>query len=198
MDRRQGREKGHRRPEEAGEFRLRIEAATREHRRVTLRGLLFIALRFYAIYFFSSFLPALPIFIAFFRQISGEGMIGLLTPLCWIAVAGILWCAAGPLATRMTRELNPPVQFNVNLEGAYAFAFVMLGLYFALNSSSALLLHLFSLVQVIGTERSDDMARTRAITVFLPSAITFVAGLASLLGAPAWARKLARRSRPAE
>src|SRR5579871_1478271 len=101
-----------------------------------LRGLVFIALRFYAVSLWAAVIPILPSLLMFMSVDHDKtfGWTGLSVPLAYGLISAFLWFAAGRLASSISREFNPPVQFQITLEDALAFAFAFLGLYFVLNS----------------------------------------------------------------
>jgi hypothetical protein len=163
---------------------------------VTLRILVVIALRFYAIYFLVVLVGALPTFISFAGvapELRGGEYVGLGA---YLILALGLWFAANRLAGGIVREFDSSVQLHLTLEDAYAFAFVFLGLYFFLSSVASAVVQFVHLLSIAGQspDGTHDASEARAITELYRPGITFIVGLASLLGSRAWSRKLATRS----
>jgi len=163
---------------------------------MTLRTILVIALRFYAINLSTSVLPLLPTLILFLNY-RGPGSVvpwmALCAPLAYVMVAVLLWFAAGRLATGIAREINPAIQFQITLEEAFSFAFVFLGLYFILNSLAWTLINLFYLPGIMGPTTHGAATQTRAGNDLWRPGITLAAGLVSVFCSKVWARKLANR-----
>jgi D-alanyl-lipoteichoic acid acyltransferase DltB (MBOAT superfamily) len=160
---------------------------------MTLRGMVFIALRFYAVSLLALVIPILPTLIAFLSVESAPAGVwmGLSVPLAYFVMAVLLWFAAGRLASGIAREFNPAVQFQMTLEDAFTFAFVFLGLYFVLSTAASTVIQLLNLVGMMETEPEGSAAQTRVAHEFYRLGITLVIGLACVFCSRAWARKLA-------
>lgn len=164
---------------------------------MTLRVLVVIALRFYAIYFAVILLAMLPTFISLGGALGG--IVPKLRVAEWVGLAGyiliplVLWFTANRLARYLIREFDATIQIKMTLEEAYAFAFVFLGLYFFLSSLGSAVIQFAHLLSISGqsiTSISQDPRSQRAAMDFYRPGITCVFGLASLLGSGAWSRKL--------
>ena len=167
---------------------------------MTLRDMVFIGLRFYAVSLLAGVIPLLQTLIVFFgvANVPGSIWIGLSVPLAYLVMAGLIWFASGRLARGIAGEFNPAVQFQLTLEGALTFAFVFLGLYFILNSAATALIQLYNLLSMMGVQSRGYTMQTRSGNDLYRSGITLVAGLASLFCSRVWARKLAARGLKAE
>jgi hypothetical protein len=160
---------------------------------MTLRLLVVVALRFYAIYFAVTLLAILPTFISLggmvpeFRPSEVVSLIG------YLLLALVLWFTANRLAKSVVREFDSSVQLQLSFENAFAFAFVFLGLYFFLTSIGGTVTQLVRVVSASSQYEpgiSRDTMEQRAVVDFCRPAITCIFGLASLCGSRAWSRKL--------
>ena len=108
-----------------------------------------------------------------------------------ILIALILWLFADRLAAAIVRGVDTSIdKFGLSLEDAYTFAFVFLGLYFVLSTIGPALQQLYYVVAVVAQLPESDPQRSIAVFQLYKPGITLIAGFASLLGAPFWARKL--------
>lgn len=114
----------------------------------------------------------------------------LSVPLAMFIFAVLEWCLAPLVAAAVTRRHNGTVSLGaVSRLDLYSFAFVFLGLYYILESLASSLnwLHYFLAISAVGSQAESessfyDLAR---------HLVTLFAGIASLVWAPRWARKLA-------
>jgi hypothetical protein len=162
---------------------------------MSLRILVFVGLRCYAIYAAVQVLAVVPYVVplAMAGPASGisDRLLLLVRPMGLALTAVFLWRIADRLAARTVQEANPTMdRFNLTMEDAYTFAFVFLGLYFILSSIASLLQQLYYLVAVVAQLPESDPQRSLALFQLYGPAITFIAGLASLLAAPFWSRNL--------
>jgi hypothetical protein len=160
---------------------------------MTLRVLVVIALRFYAIYFAVTFVAIMPTLLLLGDAAPQYRSTEIIVLVGDLLMAPLLWFTAHWLAKSIVREFDSTVQFQMTFENAVAFAFVFLGLYFFLTSIGGAVAQFGGLVseahQYPGVPR--DTLEQRAIILFCRPAITCIFGLASLLGSRAWSRKIA-------
>jgi hypothetical protein len=110
-----------------------------------------------------------------------------------LLIAVLLWALSHAISAWIVRGVEMPVRFDITTEQAYSIAFVFLGLYFVLTSIGATVDNSIRSFGIVESVTYDSAVQTQALHDFYKSAITFVVGLTCVLGAPKWARKLARR-----
>lgn len=163
---------------------------------MTLRVLVVVALRFYAIYFAVTFVAIMPTLVLLGDAAPQYRSTEIILLVGDLLMAPVLWFTAHWLAKCIVREFDSTVQFQVTVENGVAFAFVFLGLYFFLTSIGGAVAQFGGLVSVAhqypGAPR--DIIEQRAIIEFSRPAITCIFGLASLLGSRVWSRKLTART----
>jgi hypothetical protein len=161
---------------------------------MSLRVLIYAGLRVYAIYYAVqtvAFIPTIAQLLVWGPQRSASVLPLLVIVLPFAIVAGILWFSAERLAAAIIRNSEPAIdKFTFTLETAYTFSFFFLGLYFVLSSIASFLQQLYYLVAVVAQLSQNAPERSRAFFDIYRPGITLIAGFASLLGAPFWARKL--------
>ncbi len=165
---------------------------------MSLRVLLYAGLRVYAIYYVVQILTLIP-FVAQMMLVSAPevSMAGsyVMNLVASGIVAALLWFSAPRLAAAIIRNSEPTIdKFALTLENVYTLTFVFLGLYFVLSSLASFLQQLYYLVAVVAQLPQDAPERTKAVFNIYRPGITLIAGGASLLGAPWWARKLTQWS----
>ena len=170
-----------------------------------LKSLIVIALRVYAIYWLvdgvSTLLSYGPLLweLAFKMSVSTpvikEPTLYFLTviPLGMVLTAAVLWFLAARLAAAVTRGHETNLEFSsLTREDLYRFAFVFLGLYFVLWSTTGVLQSACNFF-ALGLPLSDhDPQRGKYLWPMLGHVATFVAGFACMVGAGRWTRKLMR------
>ena len=160
---------------------------------MSLRLLVFAALRVYAICLMVQTLALIPLYI----QVIGHDTTGtrgvwiLLEPFGAVFASLILWIFAERLAALVVRSSEPAIdKFALTLEAAYTFGFFLLGLYFVLSTIGSTLQQLYYVVAVVAQLPESDPQRSLALFQLYQPGITVIAGFTSLLGASFWARKL--------
>jgi hypothetical protein len=169
-----------------------------------LKTLIVIALRLYAIYWLvqglSTLLIYLPMLLTFMWDASAssaKGMQGLysfiLIPPSMLAFAVLLWFLSSRLSSAVTKGHDTQLAFtSLTKEDFYLFAFVFLGLFFALSS-------IFSIVETgyqffaLGFPQPDNNPQKwNYLWPFLGHIFTMIAGFVCVLGARKWTNKLIR------
>lgn len=122
---------------------------------------------------------------------SNGGVLDFVPSLLAILLAVLAWFAA-PLLSRLIpgrHDASIPIS-GLSLRDLYAFAFVFLGLYFALSSLGNVLnwLHYYFTVAVA---HDFDPERRNALYALSRPLITLIAGLICLFSGRRWAAKLA-------
>lgn len=100
--------------------------------------------------------------------------------------AATLWFLASVVARFVSRGVDTTVNVGgLSRSNLYSFAFVFLGLYFVLSSIGDVInwIHYFAIV--------SHYDPTQNLYQLTRPGLTFIAGVASLLGAPCWTKKLA-------
>jgi hypothetical protein len=158
---------------------------------MSLRVLVFAALRVMAVYFLVQVLVLLPVALQLAPSASAGHFLPLLQLAATFLVALLLWAASGRFAALIVREVDPAkVAFSLSLGDAYAFAFVFLGLFFILSSLASALQQLYYLTAVLAQLPQDDPHRSLALFQLYGPAISLLAGITSLLGARFWSNQL--------
>ena len=169
---------------------------------MALKTLIVIALRLYAIYWLvdslSQILIYFPTFLAFMSQgSSGVGMQGIyaliLIPLGMLAFAVILWFLSSRLSSPVTKGHDTQLTFTaLTKEDLYRFAFVFLGIYFAISSIYSALQTGYQFFAFDLPQPDDNPQKGRYLWPFMGHAFTMIAGFACALGARKWTNKLIR------
>ena len=122
---------------------------------------------------------------------SSPGVMTLLFA-CILTVA--LWKVAPLLARLVVGKHDVAVQLTgLSLEDLYRFAFVFLGLYFALSSLPPTLTWAHYAFSVASTSSGATGEQQQSLYALFDPAITFAAGLVCMLKGPRWATLLARQ-----
>lgn len=95
------------------------------------------------------------------------------------------------------RDVSVPIT-GLTLRDLYCFAFVLLGLYFALSSLAPALTWAHYTFVVAAQSAGPNLEERRSLYSLLQPAITFAAGLICILKGPMWARKLLQKDGMAE
>jgi hypothetical protein len=163
---------------------------------MTLRFILVIVLRFYAISLAVQALSFLPILAIRVGSLDNFAVSMLMEMVSFLIISVLIWCIAGRLANAIVRGIDGNITFSLTLEEACTFAFVFLGLYFILNGIGPVLVNFFDLLRMDGPRLLGDRFQVRLIQQFAESGVGVIFGFASVLGARSWARKIARRASP--
>ena len=104
--------------------------------------------------------------------------------------AAALWILASVVARSVSRDVNT----SVNIAGLtrydlYSFAFVFLGLYFILSSFADVINWVHYFASASHYDPTQNLPVQNLYRLTRPF-LTFMAGVASLLGAPRWTKKL--------
>jgi hypothetical protein len=166
-----------------------------------LKTLVVIALRLYAMYWLveglSTSVIYFPTFWEFMLKVSPDGISALYSffviPPSMLAFAAILWAFSSRLSSQVTKGHDTELAFtSLSKEDLYRFAFVFLGLFFALSS-------IYSIVQTgyqffaFGFPLPDNNpGKGRYLWPFLGHTFTLIAGFGCVFGARIWTNKLIR------
>jgi hypothetical protein len=165
---------------------------------MSLRVLIYVGFRVYAVYYgiqVIAYLPSIVQLAALEGPSSRVLLPFLLTVPTFAILAAILWFSAERLASIIIPRSELVIdKFDLSLENAFTLTFVFLGLYFVFSSLASFLQQLYYLVAVVAQLPQDAPERTKAVFNIYRPGITLIAGGASLLGAPWWARKLTQWS----
>jgi len=158
---------------------------------MSLRILVFVGLRIYALYFILQIVSAMPMTWRFVSMGDPGPQFAIAIIAFMMLIALVLWSFAHRLAAAIVRGADTSIdKFGLTLEETYIFAFVFLGLYFILSTIGPALQQLYYVVAVVAQLSESDPQRSIAVFQLYKPGITVIAGFASLLGAPFWARKL--------
>jgi hypothetical protein len=163
-----------------------------------LKTLVVIAIRLYAIYWFVQSLADLLMRIStigVFLTRDGEmlSLIYLLIPLVMISIAVFLWIIASWLSSRVTKGRDTQLEFTVLTgEVLYSFAFVFLGLYFALASISAFMQRAYQFFAIGTALEEGNPQKSEFLLQLAGPTLTLLTGLLCVLFAGGLARKLIR------
>ena len=167
-----------------------------------LKTLIVIALRLYAIYWLvdslSQILIYFPTFFAFMSQGSpGVGMQGIyaliLIPLGMLAFAAILWFLSSRLSSPVTKGHDTQFTFTLlTREDIYRFAFVFLGVFFALSSIFSMVQTGYQIFAYDYPQPDSNPEKGRYLSPFLGHAFTMIVGFVCVFGAGNWTKKLIR------
>jgi hypothetical protein len=159
---------------------------------MTLRLLVVVALRFYAIYLTVQALSFLPVLAVSVRSLDNLAANILMETISFLIISALIWGIAGRLAGAIVRGIDRNITFSLTLEEACTFAFVFLGLYFVLTGIGPVIVRFFNLLRMDGPRLLGDRFQIQLIEQFAESGIGVIFGFASILGARSWARKIAR------
>jgi hypothetical protein len=123
----------------------------------------------------------------------------LVSPGLYLVFAiGLFWWSH-LLGRNVTPRPVPEIQFSgLSIYDLYCFAITFLGLYFALSSFASTLNWIHYYFTVLRDTPPESPSRENAFYGLIEPLITFIAGLACLLFAPRFARKLASIQRKAD
>jgi hypothetical protein len=118
--------------------------------------------------------------------------LGFGAPIVFLVFAIGLFCWSHLLGRIVTPRSAPEVQLGgLSLYDLYCFAFTFLGLYLALTNVARTLNWLHYYLTLVSDTQAGDQNREQGFYGLAEPLITFLAGLACLLFAPRFARKLA-------
>lgn len=125
------------------------------------------------------------------RRGAFEGSVGFGMPIVTLVVAFVLWQVGPGFARFILGTDDAPVSMGgLSLEDLYRFAFVFLGLYFALSSLAPALTWAHYTFSVAASTPSRNLEQERSLySLFIPL-ITLGAGVACMLKGRLWTRKL--------
>jgi hypothetical protein len=160
-----------------------------------LSSIVVIVMRLFALNWFVSALPLL-LSAATLPLPHERSMFALLMPyapgvLLLIFAAG-LWIFSSAIARLVSRGVETSVTIGgLSRSDLYSFAFVFLGLFFILSSLADVIdwIHYFT----VSHEDPRHDPRIQSFYQLTRPCITLALGLASLLGAPRWTKKLVAR-----
>jgi type IV secretory pathway TrbD component len=168
---------------------------------MTFRTIIVLVLRFYSVLLVVSRLVDLPglYLIGRLRKELVHFPVLIALPVFYLIAGIIVWILADWIASRMTREFNPSIQFQMTLREVSALAFAILGFYFVIKSvgpfiSAAFLVGLRDTHTHLGDRSSDNfvaLLNAGEVAGLCNSAITLGLGLALLFLARVCARRLA-------
>lgn len=153
-------------------------------------------MRVYAIYWLvdgvSALLVYLPTFMMYQSQLGGVSPYPYLLVITgFLFIALTLWLSASCLSSRVTKGHNTELSFTaLSKEDLYCFAFVFLGISFALSSINSTLQTGYQFFTLDYPQPNDNPQKGRYLWPFLGHALTLVAGFACVFGAMKWTRKL--------
>lgn len=157
---------------------------------MTLKALTIVVLRLFAIMYFAQTILGALVYIPSLYLQSG-GLLLLFYPAGLLILAVLLWVVANRLAAVATKGIDGPIPFTaLTREDIYCCAFVILGLDFVLGSVGSSLTELYQFIQIFAGNSTDYLVQKRLIAPLAKNAITLIAGLSCILGAPVWTRKL--------
>ena len=177
-----------------------------------LSTLIIIALRLFAIYWLaegiSTFVSTVPIIILFCEKLGFDSKypIGALQiseylgiPLVMFVMAAVLWGLAAKISAKVVEGHETTVAFSALMKAdLYHFAFVFLGLYFALSSVNNIVYAGYQLLTQDAMLPESDPRRGRELAPFFGHALTLLIGLGCVLGASKWTRILLKREQSNE
>jgi hypothetical protein len=164
-----------------------------------LKTLVVIALRLYAIYWLVSALPAMVAYLPFMwdaassTTTNGLASSFIFIPPAMLVFAVVLWFLASWLSSGVTKGHDTQVTFDsLTREDLYHFAFVFLGLFFALSSLLSVVETAHQFFAFDLPQPDSNPEKGRYLWPFLGHALTMIAGLACVFGARKWTNKLIR------
>jgi hypothetical protein len=121
-------------------------------------------------------------------------MVYVLPPALILAVAAILWVCTFRLAAQVVKGSDSELLFtSLTMAHLYQFAFVFLGIFFALSSIYPVLQNGFRFFSYDFPRPVGDPAKGLYLSEFLGNLFTLIAGFTCVLGAKYWTHKLIRR-----
>jgi hypothetical protein len=163
-----------------------------------LKTLVVIALRLYTIYWLVQGIAQCVVLIPVFMGFASHGISPpdyvYFVSLLWIFfVAGVLWFSAFRLSSQVTKGHDTELVFTSLTKGdLYRFAFVFLGVFFALSSIFSVLQTGYQFFAFDFPQPANNPEKGRYLWPFLGHAFTMIAGFACVFGARKWTNKLIR------
>jgi hypothetical protein len=125
--------------------------------------------------------------------------LGFVIPILTCVLAVAFWRISPWLASFILGHRDSVVALTgLRLEDLYRFAFVFLGLYFALSSLAPTLTWAHYTLAQAATSAGRTVVEQRSPYGLLSPAITLAAALACIFKGPEWARKLAQKEKSTE
>ncbi len=122
---------------------------------------------------------------------ANERSVGFGMPIVTLVAAFVLWQVAPHVARLILGPHDAPVEIGgLGLEDLYRFAFVFLGLYFALSSLAQVLTWAHYTFSVAATTPSGNLEQRRSLYYLFDPLITLGAGVTCMLKGRLWTRKL--------
>jgi len=160
-----------------------------------LKSLVVIALRLYAIYWLVSGLSSMLVYLPF--MLEAPSRIGMHSPTAsFIFIPPtmlILWFLASWLSSAITKGHDTQLTFAaLTREDLYRFAFIFLGLFFALSSILSVVETAHQFVAFDVPQPDNNPEKGQYFWPFLGHVLTLIAGFACVFGARKWTAKLIR------
>jgi hypothetical protein len=163
------------------------------------RSLVLIALRLYAIYWLfqslSGLVTVVPMLLMMEPQVQGRISWTLaIVPVVMLIFSAALWFSATPLSAAVARGHDAELSIApLTREDLYCFAFVFIGLYFALASISGVVDAGYKFLTQDALLSESDPRHGRELIPFLGHALTLIIGFGCVLGAAKWSRILVKK-----
>lgn len=168
---------------------------------MTLKALTVVVLRLFAIqYFVQTILASFTYLPPLLKPFDSKYfLIALSYPTGLLILSVVLWLLAGRFAALATRGIDGPLPFNtLTREDIYCCAFVILGLNFVLGSIGSTLQELYQYIRFFAEDTYPASSLSQLINPLARHGLTLIFGLACILGAQAWTRKLLRLEKSEE
>lgn len=169
-----------------------------------LKTLVVIALRLYTIYWLIENISQCLLLVPMFMGLDSHGLTPpiysyLLAPLGIFFVAGLLWSSAFRLSSQVTKGHDTQLVFtSLTKEDFYCFAFVFLGIFFALSSIYSTFQTGYQFFAFDFPQPDGNPQKGHFLWPFLGHAFTLTVGFGCVFGARKWTNKLIRLENEAE
>jgi hypothetical protein len=163
-----------------------------------LSTLIVITLRLFAVYYLfegiSTLATTMPMLLSFEMQLGSTFFYQytIMVVVLFLLSAG-LWALSAQLSTRISRGHDIEIAFTLLTRGdLYRFAFVFLGLFFALSSLEPLIHAGYQFFAFDFSLPADSPQKGKYLWPFLSKILPMAGGLMCLFGAGIWTKKLIR------
>jgi hypothetical protein len=163
-----------------------------------LKTLVVIALRLFTIYWLvesiAQVLQLIPMFMSFSSQGVNPPFYSYVVVILWMLfVAGVLWISAFRLSSLVTKGHDTQLSFVLlTKEDLYCFAFVFLGVLFAISSIYSAIETGYKFFAFDFPLLDSNPEKEKYLWPFLGHAFTLIVGFAGVFGARTWTSKLIR------